>query len=802
MKSVQPINTKRLFIFPLLLFFFITLTVGFLTYTFTVDRFKTEMTTSGSLLAETLSLSLSNNLAHKEDYIDSIDSLLVSVGNNIINHRDLITNEYLHEMTEIFVLTNIYWYNEDGQVLYDANSEYIGWTPQIGDPIYNFMHSGLDVYIEEIREGTDEVGEYYKFVYVRAEDGFFIQVGCNADVIYELTQKYEYQYVLDQFVENNPELLYALIVDTNYINIADTDIDEIGIDYSGDSVYEKVLLGETNSDDWYHEKIGKDVLEIATPIYFNGEIIGILGIGYSYDNYNLMKVFFITIFISLIVIILTFYTLVQYVKIINPLKKFSGSVSNIDLNHITYRTAHSDYGGFSGLSKMFTDLVNKVFEKNKENSNIIAQMTNLAFTDQLTQLPNRNAIIKHLKEMCINKNQVAIIFMDINDFKTINDTKGHAFGNLLLQEIGKNLSTLKNNQVYVARQQSDEFFILYQYTHLDEVTDLIENIKSLFNFPIKVEELNIMVELSMSISLYPKDGISPDELLKKTDIAMYEAKKNQQTVHKFYDTKMEESVIRKNEVLDILKNAIRNDGFSIVYQPQVNIYTEEIISLEALLRIKDSNISPYEFIPIAEQNRLISKIGRIVIMKVIEQQSRWCAEGIEIVPVYVNYSASQLEDQTLNEYIVDILKQFNIPSEMIGIELTESAIIENRDLTIKTLSEMKSLGIKTAIDDFGSGQAGINYLTNFKVDMVKFDKSFSDQFLMNDQMDIYYTILELTQKLGFISLAEGIEREEQIDLLKTTSCRLVQGYYYYKPSKPEIISDILSKNVTIKSKKR
>jgi len=793
MKKIQPINVKRMFTLPLVILFIISVTTGSLLYLFILDRFKTEMTTSGSILVETLSKSLSNNLAHKDDYIESIDSLLVSVGNNIINHRELITNEYLHELTETFVLTDIYWYNSEGLLLNDANNELVGWTPSEGDPIYNFMHSGLDVYVEEIRRGTED-DRHYKFIYIRAEDDFFIQVGCLADVIYDLTQQYEYQNAINQFIENNPELLYALIVDLNFIAIADTDTDEVGVDYSGDEDYEKVLLGETLAADWFSDKIGEDVLEISTPIYYNGDIIGILGIGYSYNSYNQIAVFLIYVFVSLDIFILLSYIIVQYIKIISPLRKFSRSLGNIDLDNIEYRTVYSDYGDLSGLSKLFTNLVNKVYEKNNENFNMIKEITGIAFTDQLTDLPNRRAMELTLNNICIEGNQVAIIYMDIDDFKSVNDNKGHHYGDLLIQTIADMLETIKKDNVYVYRYQGDEFSIVYEYKEIEEVTSLVESIKSIFSQKVIVDDSTVFVEFSIGISLYPLHGLTSDDLLRKANLAMYEAKKTDKMSFRYYDSNIEKNIQRKNEVLSALNDAIKNDRFLIVYQPQVNIDTNEIISLEALLRIKDSSISPYEFITIAEQNRLISKIGPIVIKKVIEQQAKWQDEGIKIVPVYVNYSANQLEDQTLNKFIIDILKSNSIQPDMFGIELTESTIIDNRELTVKTLSEMKSLGIKTAIDDFGSGQAGINYLTDFKVDMVKFDKSFSDQFLVSEKIDIYNAIIELTDKFGFISLAEGIERKEQIDLLKNTSCRLVQGYYYYKPSSEEFIASILKKH--------
>jgi len=188
---------------------------------------------------------------------------------------------------------------------------------------------------------------------------------------------------------------------------------------------------------------------------------------------------------------------------------------------------------------------------------------------------------------------------------------------------------------------------------------------------------------------------------------------------------------------------------------------------------------------------LINKIGRIVIEKVIIQQEAWMKANKKIVTTYVNFSANQLQDHSINEYIKDLLEHHHIPADMLGIEVTESTIVDNRSATIQTLSEMKKLGIKTAIDDFGSGQAGINYMTNFKVDMVKFDKSFSDKYLTEKNLKIYHTLLKLTHDLGFITLAEGIETQEQIDLIKKTDCSIVQGYYYYKPQNPEFITTIL-----------
>ena len=793
MKRTRPIDTKRMFLIPLGVIFFTMIVFGYITFSVTVMQFKRNMIDTGSTLAETLSHSIEDNLIYKEEFIDLLDTNLINIGQYIINHRDSISNEFLLEFTETYTLTHIYWYNPDGMVLYDAKDEHVGWTPEIGDPIYNFLHSGLDVYAEPIRKGTEN-DIYYKFVYLRADDGYFIQLGIEADLIYEMLLHYEYQTILEHFVEKNPELLYALIVNTDYVSIADTDTEAIGVDYSGDDAYEEAFLGNTNGSDWFYDEINETVLEIATPIYHNGEVIGILGIGYSYEQYYTLRAFLVNIFAALILLILIIYTIVQYVKIITPLQSFSKVVESIDLDNITYLHDVESNSVISGLNKVFRGLINNIFEKDNENKVIIKKMTNLAFTDQLTQLPNRIASVEILNNLCSNQSRVAVMYLDIDNFKSINDTKGHYYGDLLIQSIATRFRLIDQENLYISRHQGDEFIIIYAFKNENDLLDKIENIKSQFNEAIDIEGSSIFVEFSMGISTSPEDGRSADELLHKADIAMYEAKKEDKMTHMFFDETMRQSLSRKNMILDVLNHAIADDGFYIVYQPQINIDTNKIISMEALLRIKDSNISPYDFIPIAEKNRLINKIGRIVIEKVIMQQSEWTKNGIEIVPVYVNFSANQIQDYSISQFIKELLDCHHVLAEMIGVEITESTVIENRDLTIRTLTDLTSLGIKTAIDDFGSGQAGINYMTNFKVNMVKFDKSFSDKYLTEENLEIYRTILKLTHDLGFITLAEGIETKEQIDLLKSTDCKLVQGYYYYRPQTAELISKVLLKN--------
>lgn len=796
MKDNHPIDTRKMFFIPLTVLILATSFIGLILFTVTEKRFKSEMIESGTILSETLSQSICDSLTYRDNFLALLDERLVSAGHYVLANRTSITNDYLFETAEMFGLTDIYWYNSDGLLLFDANDEYVGWTPTPGDPIDTFMHSGQDLLIEDIRKSTDD-DRYYKFVYLRDDDGYFVQLGIKADVIESLTNQYDFQYIIENYVENNQDLLYALVINLDFVSVADTDLTDIGIDYSGDEAYTLALNGVTNGSDWYYDKIGKVVLEIATPIYHNDEIIGILGIGYSYDDYRALRSFLIMIMIALILIILVMYTFLQYIGIINPLKKFSEEIEMVDIEHIqTMNLDVKKRSNLAGIKTIFARLVNKVYDKEKENEAIIRQMTDLAFTDQLTQLPNRLASKNHLTRLCQKGNSIAVMYIDIDDFKSINDTRGHYYGDALIKVIAARLASLDIDDLYISRYQGDEFIVIYSYDEEASLINTIKEIKHLFTLPITIDQSSLYVEFSMGISRYPQDGYDADELLQKADIAMYEAKKEDKMTHMFFDQVMTESLLKRNEILAILNHAILNDGFYIVYQPQIHIDSLEIVGLEALLRIKDSYISPYEFIPIAEQNRLINKMGRIVIDKVLQQQALWHQSGLRIVPVFVNFSANQLQDYTIKQYIHDQIEYYHVPPDKFGVEVTESTVIDNRDLTIQTLHGLKSLGIKTAIDDFGSGQAGINYMTNFKVDIVKFDKSFSDKYLTEESMEIYHTILKLTHDLGFITLVEGIETEHQIQLLRQTDCKLVQGYFYYRPSTVDVVFKLLEKNKT------
>ncbi len=409
----------------------------------------------------------------------------------------------------------------------------------------------------------------------------------------------------------------------------------------------------------------------------------------------------------------------------------------------------------------------------------------------MTKIPNRFASNSVITEKLANNSLYALMFLDIDDFKIFNDTKGHGFGDEILIEVATVLNHLRNDNIFVARYGGDEFIFLQEYKELLDIGEFLDNIYHLLKKPITIRDHHYFINASVGVSLFPKDGTTYEELVRKADIAMYNAKNVSHTSFMFYDEVMFGKIEQDIQVVDDLKSALKNDGFELVYQPQIQIDSKEVVSLEALLRLKGKRISPGIFIPLAEKYRLINRIGRVVIEMAIEQMVRWRDDGVQLKTVYVNFSAHQLDDERIVDYIENLLKENNLEPELFGVEVTETALIEQSEQVVKVIDLMKKAGLKTAIDDFGAGQAGINYLSNFQVDTVKLDKSFSDKYLKTDQMEIFNTVVQLCELLGFNVLAEGLETKEQVELLKGTTCRLVQGYYYYKPQKPGEIPNIL-----------
>lgn len=415
----------------------------------------------------------------------------------------------------------------------------------------------------------------------------------------------------------------------------------------------------------------------------------------------------------------------------------------------------------------------------------------LALHDSLTKLPNRRQFIDLLTEKLSVGKEGAVILLDLDDFKGINDTLGHVFGDRVIEAIAARLAELADEHIVVSRFGGDEFLVLMERRDApEELSQLIHKIRSAFGSIIHIDNNEIEIRFSMGISLFPEDGTDVNQLVMNADLAMYSVKASGKNGHQYFNSSMMNSQINKSKIEILLRDAIENDGFDIVYQPQINLKTGGIYGYEALLRLKDTALSPAEFVPIAEINGSIIQIGRIVTEKVIRQLSQWKKSGMELKPVSINFSANQLHDNGYLQFIEEQTKEYDIDPRYIEIEITEGIFLENKQATLLFLKKLKKMGIAISIDDFGTGYSSLNYMTYLPVDKIKLDRSLNVRILEMDNPKVMSSMIALVHSLGLTVIAEGIETLDQVERLKAAECDFIQGYYYSRPLPPEEIAEI------------
>jgi diguanylate cyclase (GGDEF)-like protein len=418
----------------------------------------------------------------------------------------------------------------------------------------------------------------------------------------------------------------------------------------------------------------------------------------------------------------------------------------------------------------------------------------LALHDSLTKLPNRRQFVDLLTARLELGKKGAVILLDLDDFKAINDTLGHVFGDRVIEAVAGRLAEIAAEDVVVCRFGGDEFLVLVgRSDDPDELEHLIRRIKDLFRGFIHIDNNDIEIRFSVGISLFPEDGTDVNQLVMNADLAMYSVKDSGKNSFKYFDSAMMNSRIHQSRIEILLREAIENEGFKVVYQPQIDLKSGSVYGYEALLRLKDIPISPAEFVPVAEINGSIIKIGRIVTEMVIRQLAVWREEGLELKPVSVNFSANQLHDSGYLHFITKQLEKYDIEPRFIEIEITESIFLENKQATLAFLKKLNEMGIAISIDDFGTGYSSLNYMTFLPVDKIKLDRSLNMRFLEMNNDKVMESLISLVHSLGLTVLAEGIENLDHVTRLKDAECDLIQGYYYSRPLEPEQIQAIHSK---------
>jgi diguanylate cyclase (GGDEF)-like protein/PAS domain S-box-containing protein len=424
-----------------------------------------------------------------------------------------------------------------------------------------------------------------------------------------------------------------------------------------------------------------------------------------------------------------------------------------------------------------------------------------AYHDLLTKLPNR-ALLRDRLNIAINQakreNEIlAVMFLDLDRFKNINDSLGHIIGDELLQQVSNRLKGCIRAGDTLARFGGDEFTLMLPKLHngRDDASKLASKINTTLKQPFNVDGHELYVSASIGIALYPQDGTTIDSLIKHADVAMYHVKGKGKNGHQFYSNEMNAPYIEKLSLDTYIHKALDNDEFHLVYQPQINLRTGEIVGVETLLRWDHPEhgvISPAEFIPFAEESGLIIDIGHWVIETACAELSRWRLSGLPEIRVAINISARQLMEDNIVKSIVNVIEKYDIPGHCLELEITENTIMNDMDSIVRKLKELSSHDINIAIDDFGTGYSSLSYLHKLPIQTLKIDRIFLKENRINKgDNTIINTIVAMAKGLNLNVIAEGVESQTQLDYLREIECCEAQGFLFGKPLPPDVISQLL-----------
>ena len=591
---------------------------------------------------------------------------------------------------------------------------------------------------------------------------------------------------------------------TNYFNIISNDKNShYSIPISHDS-----LEGYTLIKDIYNKPIGMFRMTTPRAIYLTGSH----AVDYYLATFVILGVLFSILMLWLLRIL-----------IIKRLEKLDNQVANISANNAIHQRV--DASGSDELSFVSSEinhmldiiqashdqLEHRVQERTQElqKTNIQLQqeiterksverelvihkehLVRLAHYDNLTALPNRvffNEILNKAINHAGRKNKVlAVLFIDLDRFKTINDALGHPIGDLVLKEMGIRFSAILRAGDILARLGGDEFIVL-----LNDIGDakyagvVAEKLLSSCAQPVKIDSHEFFITASIGICVFPYDGKSLEDLHRNADMAMYKAKRSGGGIYQYYTQEMDIAAHEHIKLEAAIRKALQNDEFVLYYQPQLNLKTGKIECVEALIRWEHPElgmISPIKFIPLAEETGLILPIGEWALREACRTNKAWQKAGYDPISVAVNISPKQFRHQDIAEIVTTVLRETELEAKYLEVEITETAVMDNVDVAISRLNNIHSMGVHISIDDFGTGYTSISYLKQFPVNVLKIDQQFIKGIPQSqNDMAITSAVIALGHNLGLKIVAEGVETAEQVQYLMDHNCDLIQGYFLSRP---------------------
>jgi len=628
-------------------------------------------------------------------------------------------------------------------------------------------------------------------MYASFSNYYFLQREQTAKVITNSIKNdlSELSYVLSKHIRKEPistarALLDRKAANSSYLNaIAVFDDDALII--TTDQKFSKVLNSSelfTNTNTDIYESLKKKIAFEESVAYYEGKELKQYTLLFFIDHDFISESFtqererFLLLFVLFPILLIGLLWILIQKLVISPLellRQYAYYHENIpnpfrikELEHIRSSLVQT----FSRLEQEKTDLYN------------------LSRTDSLSGLANRNHLHERMDQIIEdsqrNNKEFALLFLDLDHFKSINDSLGHDIGDELLRSVAHSIQDILRLNDVVARIGGDEFVIvLTHYKDEMELIEIINRIQTKLMRPWKIKTFPINVTSSIGITVYPKDGDNLVTLMKNADIAMYEAKANGRKGYHFYTQELNKRTQEYIELTNTMRTALKENQYELFYQPQNKVQTGEIIGAEALIRWKNPEggmISPYVFIPIAEHNGFITDLGKWILESAIEQKKRWEEMGMDI-KVSINVAAKQIQQEDFLEHLEFLLKKYKINTSNIFFEITEYIFLHDRDAILKTFLALKKLGIQISLDDFGTGYSSLSYLKTFPIDVLKIDKAFLDDYDSDDGAIFIETIVKMAQTLKIKVVAEGVEEQAQVEYLKSLGCDLYQGYVCSQP---------------------
>jgi diguanylate cyclase (GGDEF)-like protein len=646
------------------------------------------------------------------------------------------------------------------------------------------------------------IGVMYTLFSIR----YFQQREATATVIYESIRNdlSELSYVLSRHVKKEPiatsrSLLDRKAANSNVIS-AIAVFDDKKLLIATDPKHSKILnstqLYHNVKDGIYDNLTHKEGIEESI-YYYEGKqlkhynLIFYINQEYIKNRFEKSKNTFILLFVFIPLAILTLFALIVRKVITLPLERLrqyayyqSAIPKPFSLKEIEYIRA-SMVQTFKRLEQEKTDLYN------------------LSRTDSLSGLANRNLLQERVEQIIeLNKRsgkEFALLFLDLDHFKSVNDSLGHDVGDELLRNVARVIQDILRLNDVVARIGGDEFVIvLTSYSNEVELIEIVDRIQKRLAKPWEVQTFPIQITSSIGITVYPKDGEDLLTLMKNADIAMYKAKENGRSGYSFFTQELNEKTQEYISLTNSMREALKNNEYLLHYQPQNDIMTNKIIGAEALIRWNVPHkgmVSPATFIPIAEQNGFIVELGDWVLRTAIQQKQEWEKQGSDI-KLSINIAAKQMQNPKFVNVLSDLLHTYKVNASNIVLEITEYVFLDSNDSLHEIFTEINKLGVKISLDDFGTGYSSLSYLKAFPIDILKIDKSFIDDYQSEDGSVFIETIIKMAQTLQLQVIAEGVETHEQITYLKALHCDAYQGYFCSKPVEPKVF-ETLCKEVSL-----